>query len=185
MTNSQILNCDVSAYPSCVLWNSSRSVVIGCSNGSLQHWDTDQGREIGSMIDDSKSGYSGEYCINKVAYGENWKEHLIFAACSDNRLRCFDLRQNRCVIRQNVHTASVSDIQVLDSNMGHTIVTVSDDCCMRAWAINDLRILKDLDTINTHRSKNDEGIICMEYDPSLRVMVSGGADGNVKLYKVS
>ena len=78
LTNNQTLNFNVNAYPSCVLRNSTRSVVGG-SNDSLQYWDIDQRRVIDSMIDDSKSGFSDEHCINKVTY-------IMLAACSDNRL---------------------------------------------------------------------------------------------------
>ena len=91
------------------------------------------------------------------------------------------MRQNGYVIRQNVHRARESGLRILDPSMDYSIATVSDDFQMGAWIISDLQILKDLNTINIHGNKNEEGITCVEYDTNSRIVVLGGA-GNGKLY---
>ena len=66
---------------------------------------------------------------------------------------------------------------------GMVLVSGSHDQSVRFWNI--LRTRTCTQEIPSHREKAREGVLDVEFHPSLPVMASAGADGVVKLYASS
>jgi striatin 1/3/4 len=66
---------------------------------------------------------------------------------------------------------------------GFSLVSGSHDCSIRFWDLLDTRAC--VQEITTHREKAREGVLDVEFHPSLPFMASAGADGVVKLYASS
>ena len=84
----------------------------------------------------------------------------------------------------------LADLAHLDAVMsvsldaaGFALVSGSHDCSVRFWDILGSRAC--VQEITSHREKAREGVLSVEFHPSLPVMASAGADGVVKLYASS
>ena len=66
---------------------------------------------------------------------------------------------------------------------GFALVSGSHDCSVRFWDILGSRACIQEST--SHREKAREGVLDVEFHPSLPIMASAGADGVVKLYASS
>ena len=66
---------------------------------------------------------------------------------------------------------------------GFALVSGSHDCSVRFWDILGSRACIQEST--THREKAREGVLDVEFHPTLPIMASAGADGVVKLYATS
>ena len=66
---------------------------------------------------------------------------------------------------------------------GFALVSGSHDCSVRFWDILGSRACIQENT--SHREKAREGVLDVEFHPSLPIMASAGADGVVKLYASS
>lgn len=66
---------------------------------------------------------------------------------------------------------------------GFSLVSGSHDCSIRFWDLLGTR--QCVQEITTHREKGREGVMDVEFHPTLPFMASAGADGVVKLYASS
>ena len=66
---------------------------------------------------------------------------------------------------------------------GFSLVSGGHDCSVRFWDLLGTRACVHEMTI--HREKGDEGVLAVEFHPSLPFMASAGADGVVRLYASS
>ena len=66
---------------------------------------------------------------------------------------------------------------------GFSLVSGGHDCSVRFWDLLNKRTC--IQEITSHRTKADEGVLDVEFHPSLPFMASAGADGVVKLYASS
>lgn len=66
---------------------------------------------------------------------------------------------------------------------GFSLVSGSDDCSVRFWDVLGSRACTQ--EITVHREKAREGVLAVDFHPSLPIMASAGADGVVKLYASS
>jgi len=66
---------------------------------------------------------------------------------------------------------------------GFSLVSGGHDCSIRFWDILGTRAC--VQEITSHRKKANEGVLDVQFHPSLPFMASAGADGIVKLYASS
>ena len=66
---------------------------------------------------------------------------------------------------------------------GFALVSGSHDCSVRFWDLLGTRAC--VHEITSHREKAHEGVLDVEFHPSLPFIASAGADGVVKLYASS
>ena len=66
---------------------------------------------------------------------------------------------------------------------GFALVSGSHDCSVRFWDILGSRAC--VQEISGHREKAREGVLAVEFHPTMPVMASAGADGVVKLFASS
>lgn len=66
---------------------------------------------------------------------------------------------------------------------GFSLVSGGHDCSVRFWDL--LGAHACIQEISSHREKAHEGVLAVEFHPSLPFMASAGADGVVKLHASS
>ena len=165
-------------------WNNfggNEKLCISTISGHILLFDIEK-QEIISSIYDNKFNY----CINRIYCDDGILNNssLIYSACDDSRVRLFDIKSNKCIISQKVHTDSVTSMVIHSSSS--SILTASHDSRLRVWdfKINKFSCCQDLDAHDTHNIKWDQGIIDMTFDNNHKWLFSGGADG-VRIYKTN
>ena len=66
---------------------------------------------------------------------------------------------------------------------GISLASGSHDCSVRFWDLVNKRTCTQ--EMQSHREKGHEGVLDVQFHPSLPFMASAGADGTVKLYATS
>src|SRR6266545_3439851 len=84
----------------------------------------------------------------------------------------------QCTHSMLAHLDGVTSLSIDAS--GFSLVSGSHDCSVRFWDLLGSRSC--VQELTTHREKAREGVLDVEFHPSLPIMASGGADGVVKLY---
>lgn len=76
------------------------------------------------------------------------------------------------------HVDAVTSLSIDTS--GFLLVSGGHDCSVRFWDLRGSRSCTQ--EISSHREKAREGVLAVEFHPSMTFMASAGADGVVKLY---
>jgi striatin 1/3/4 len=76
------------------------------------------------------------------------------------------------------HLDAVTSLSIDAS--GFSLVSGSHDCSIRFWDLVNTR--KCTQEVTNHRAKGNEGVLAVEFHPTLPFMASAGADGTVRLY---
>lgn len=87
----------------------------------------------------------------------------------------------QCTHSMVTHLDSVTSLSI--DAAGFSLVSGSHDCSVRFWDLLGSRSC--IQEISSHREKAHEGVLAVEFHPSVPVMASAGADGVVKLYASS
>jgi striatin 1/3/4 len=87
----------------------------------------------------------------------------------------------QCTHSMLAHLDGVTSLSI--DAAGFSLVSGSHDCSVRFWDL--LGSKACIQEITTHREKAREGVLDVEFHPSLPFMASSGADGVVKLYASS
>ena len=66
---------------------------------------------------------------------------------------------------------------------GFSLVSGSHDCSVRFWDLINTRTC--IQETQSHREKAHEGVLDVEFHPTLPFMASAGADGVIKIYASS
>jgi striatin 1/3/4 len=124
---------------------------------------------------------------------------LVVTAHEDKYIRTFDINTGsnsfikyrlrnslkhslgQCTHSMLAHLDSVTSLSI--DGAGFSLVSGSHDCSVRFWDLLGTRAC--VQEITTHREKAREGVLDVEFHPSLPFMASAGADGVVKLYASS
>ena len=87
----------------------------------------------------------------------------------------------QCTHSMLAHLDAVTSLSI--DAAGFALVSGSHDCSVRFWDI--LGSKACVQEITNHREKAREGVLAVEFHPTLPIMASAGADGVVKLYASS
>lgn len=87
----------------------------------------------------------------------------------------------QCTHSMLAHLDGVTSLSIDPS--GFSLVSGSHDCSIRFWDL--LGSKACVHEIPAHREKAREGVLDVEFHPTLPFMASAGADGVVKLYTSS
>ncbi len=87
----------------------------------------------------------------------------------------------QCTHSMLAHLDGVTSLAI--DPAGFSLVSGSHDCSIRFWDLLGSRAC--VQEITTHREKAREGVLDVEFHPSLPFMASAGADGVIKLYASS
>lgn len=87
----------------------------------------------------------------------------------------------QCTHSMVAHTDAVTSLSI--DAAGFSLVSGGHDCSVRFWDLLGSRSCMQENT--SHREKAHEGVLAVEFHPSVPVLASAGADGVVKLYASS
>eukprot|EP01083_Nonionella_stella_P267357 903249_1 len=151
-------------------------LVVGYTSGAVVQFDIETAKPVAVMTD--KEQHPSDWQVNRVVTHPT--ETLAFSACSDKRLRIYDLHDGTCVGSMRAHTDSVSALCLLPD--GHHLVSASHDSSVRFWDFEARKICADIPAHQTHRRKHDEGIHCIVHHPTLPLLATAGADSVIRIY---
>ncbi|KAI0327158.1 WD40 repeat-like protein [Cubamyces sp. BRFM 1775] len=154
-----------------------KKVAVAYSNAVIKIFEIETGKELMKMQvepvegDDSISAQANSIVSHPTM-------PLLITGHEDKHIRIFDINTGQCTHSMLAHLDAVTSLS-LDA-AGFLLVSGSHDCSVRYWEILGSKACKQENT--SHREKAREGVLDVEFHPSLPVMASAGADGVIKLY---
>ncbi|PPQ78167.1 hypothetical protein CVT25_015500 [Psilocybe cyanescens] len=156
-----------------------KKVAVAYQNAIVKIFDIETGKELSRLESDmSYDGTPGTQ-INRIVSHPTMS--ILVTAHEDKFIRIFDLTTGQCTHSILAHLDGVTSLSI--DAAGFSLVSGSHDCSVRFWDLLGSRTC--IQELTTHREKAREGVLDVEFHPSLPFMVSGGADGVVKLYASS
>ncbi|KIO32898.1 hypothetical protein M407DRAFT_18357 [Tulasnella calospora MUT 4182] len=156
-----------------------KKVAVAFSNAVVKMFDVETGAEVGKLESDVTYDGTPATQINRIASHPTMS--ILVTAHEDKYIRLFDIATGACTYSMLAHTDGVTSLSI--DVAGFSLVSGGHDCSIRFWDIMGNKVC--LQEITNHRKKADEGVLDVEYCPSLPILASAGADGIVKLYASS
>ncbi|KAF8874646.1 WD40-repeat-containing domain protein [Gymnopilus junonius] len=156
-----------------------KKVAVAYQNAIVKIFDIETGKELSRLESDMSYDGTPATQINRIVSHPTMS--LLVTAHEDKFIRIFDLATGQCTHSMLAHLDGVTSLSI--DAAGFSLVSGSHDCSVRFWDLLGSRSC--VQELTTHREKAREGVLDVEFHPSLPFMASGGADGVVKLYASS
>ncbi|GLB35160.1 putative WD domain, G-beta repeat [Lyophyllum shimeji] len=156
-----------------------KKVAVAYQNAVVKIFDIESGKELSQLQSDMTYDGTPATQINRIASHPTLS--LLVTAHEDKYIRIFDITTGQCTHSMLAHLDGVTSLSI--DAAGFSLVSGSHDCSVRFWDLLGTRAC--VQEITTHREKAREGVLDVEFHPSLPFMASAGADGVVKLYASS
>ncbi|KAJ3806601.1 WD40 repeat-like protein [Lentinula lateritia] len=156
-----------------------KKVAVAYQNAVVKIFDIETGKELSRLGSDMS--YDGTPATQVNCITSHPTMSLLVTAHEDKFIRIFDTITGQCTHSIQAHLDGVTSISIDAS--GFSLVSGSHDCSIRFWDLLGSR--QCVQEITTHREKAREGVLDVEFHPTLPFMTSAGADGVVKLYASS
>ncbi|KAI0781213.1 WD40 repeat-like protein [Trametes elegans] len=154
-----------------------KKVAVAYQNASIKVFEIETGKELMKLhVEPAEGDDSVSAQANSIVSHPTMP--LLISGHEDKHIRIFDINTGQCTHSMLAHLDAVTSLS-LDA-AGFLLVSGSHDCSVRYWEILGSKACKQEST--SHREKAREGVLDVEFHPSLPVMASAGADGVVKLY---
>ncbi|PIL23750.1 hypothetical protein GSI_13500 [Ganoderma sinense ZZ0214-1] len=157
-----------------------KKVAVAYQNAVIKIFDIETGKELSKFqIDPVEGDDSISAQTNSIVSHPTMP--LLITGHEDKHIRIFDIVTGQCTHSMLAHLDAVTSLSI--DAAGFALVSGSHDCSVRFWDILGSRACIQENT--SHREKAREGVLDVEFHPSLPIMASAGADGVVKLYASS
>jgi len=156
-----------------------KKVAVAYQNAVVKIFDIETGKELMRLQSDISYDGTPATQINRIVSHPTMA--LLVTAHEDKYIRVFDITTGQCTHSILAHLDGVTSLSI--DPAGFSLVSGSHDCSVRFWDLLGSRAC--VQEITTHREKAREGVLDVEFHPSLPFMASAGADGVVKLYASS
>ncbi|KAG5645051.1 hypothetical protein DXG03_007230 [Asterophora parasitica] len=156
-----------------------KKVAVAYQNAVVKIFDIESGKELSRLQSDVSYDGTPATQINHIASHPTLA--LLVTAHEDKYIRIFDITTGQCTHSMLAHLDGVTSLSI--DAAGFSLVSGSHDCSVRFWDLLGSRAC--VQEITTHREKAREGVLDVEFHPTLPFMASAGADGVVKLYASS
>ncbi|RDX42686.1 WD40 repeat-like protein [Lentinus brumalis] len=157
-----------------------KKVAVAYQNAVIKIFDIESGKELSRFqVDPVEGDDSISAQANSIASHPTMP--LLITGHEDKHIRIFDIVTGQCTHSMLAHLDAVTSLSI--DAAGFALVSGSHDCSVRFWDILGSRACIQENT--SHREKAREGVLDVEFHPSLPIMASAGADGVVKLYASS
>lgn len=154
-------------------------MAVAYQNAVVKIFDIENGKELTRLPTDISYDGTPATQINRIVSHPTMS--LLVTAHEDKYIRIFDIVTGQCTHSMLAHLDGVTSLSI--DPAGFSLVSGSHDCSVRFWDLLGSRACVQEST--THREKAREGVLDVEFHPSLPFMASAGADGVVKLYASS
>ncbi|KAJ3737404.1 WD40-repeat-containing domain protein [Lentinula guzmanii] len=158
-----------------------KKVAVAYQNAVVKIFDIETGKELSRLATDISYGTYGTPATQVNCITSHPTMSLLVTAHEDKFIRIFDIITGQCTHSMQAHLDGVTSLSIDAS--GFSLVSGSHDCSIRFWDL--LGSQQCVQEITTHREKAREGVLDVEFHPTLPFMASAGADGVVKLYASS
>ncbi|TBU50127.1 WD40 repeat-like protein [Dichomitus squalens] len=159
-----------------------KKVAVAYQNAVIKIFDIESGKELSKFqIDPVEGGADDSISAQANSIVSHPTMPLLITGHEDKHIRIFDAITGQCTHSMLAHLDAVTSLSI--DAAGFALVSGSHDCSVRFWDILGSRACIQEST--SHREKAREGVLDVEFHPSLPVMASAGADGVVKLYASS
>ncbi|KAF9475668.1 WD40 repeat-like protein [Pholiota conissans] len=156
-----------------------KKVAVAYQNSIVKIFDIESGKEVLRLESDMSYDGTPATQINRIVSHPTMS--ILVTAHEDKFIRIFDLTTGQCTHSMPAHLDGVTSLSIDAS--GFSLVSGSHDCSLRFWDLLGSRSC--VQELTTHREKAREGVLDVQFHPSLPFLASGGADGVVKLYASS
>ncbi|EMD38667.1 hypothetical protein CERSUDRAFT_82942 [Gelatoporia subvermispora B] len=156
-----------------------KKVAIAYQNAVIKIFDIETGKEHLRLQPDASEEDAPAGQVNSMVSHPTMP--LIITGHEDKHIRIFDIASGQCTHSMLAHLDAVTSLSI--DAAGFSLVSGSNDCSVRFWDILNSRSC--VQEITNHREKAREGVLDVEFHPSLPIMASAGADGIVRLYASS
>ncbi|PVF98599.1 WD40 repeat-like protein [Serendipita vermifera] len=156
-------------------------VAVAYRNGIVKIFDAEIGKEVAALQADETVYIDGTPATQVNAMVSHPALPLLVVGYEDKNIRVFDLSTFTCTHSMLTHLDAVTALSLDPS--GHTLVSGSHDNSVRFWDLLGQKQCIQEDT--KHRQKGEEGVLAVQFHPSLPFMASAGADGLVKIWASS
>ncbi|KAH8102891.1 WD40-repeat-containing domain protein [Cristinia sonorae] len=153
-----------------------KKVAVAYQNAAIKIFDIETGKEVIRLQTDIGSS---EAQVNSIVSHPTMP--MLVTGHEDKHIRIFDILTGQCTHSMVTHLDAVTSLSI--DAAGFSLVSGSHDCSVRFWDI--LGSKACVQEITTHREKAKEGVLAVEFHPTLPIMASAGADGVIKLYASS
>ncbi|KAI0048232.1 striatin-3 [Auriscalpium vulgare] len=155
-----------------------KKVAVAYQNASIKIFDIEHGKELTRLTSElSADGIVAQ--VNSIVSHPTMP--LLVTGHEDKYIRVFDISTGQCTYSMPAHLDGVTSLSIDAS--GFSLVSGGHDCSIRFWDI--LGSKACIQEVTSHRKKANEGVLDVQFHPSLPFMASAGADGIVKLYASS
>jgi len=106
---------------------------------------------------------------------------MTITAHADQCIRFFDSRQDGgCCDSMKAHREAVTGLSI--DPLRPMYMASCSTYGIRFWDLKEKKLVQDLDPTHSHRKKLEEGVLSVQYHPSLPCLASSGADALIKVY---
>ncbi|KIJ60605.1 hypothetical protein HYDPIDRAFT_170086 [Hydnomerulius pinastri MD-312] len=156
-----------------------KKVAVAYQNAVVKVFDIETGKEVSRLATDATYDGTPATQVNRIVSHPTMT--FLVTAHEDKFIRIFDIITGQCTHTMPAHLDGVTSLSI--DAAGFSLVSGSHDCSIRFWDLLGSRTCTQ--EITTHREKAKEGVLDVEFHPSLPFMASAGADGVIKLYASS
>ncbi|KAI9301095.1 WD40-repeat-containing domain protein [Cunninghamella echinulata] len=152
-------------------------LIVSYNNAKIRLFDIETGKLILTFTgSDETYDNTCRTQINKIV--SHPTTPLVISGHEDRYIKFYDTNSGKSTFSMSGHLDAVTCLDMDPSGM--SFVSGGHDSSIRLW---DLAMTKTcIQEFSAHRKKGDEGVLGVQYHPSYPWMVSGGADGIVKIY---
>ncbi|KAI0818800.1 WD40-repeat-containing domain protein [Irpex lacteus] len=156
-----------------------KKVAVAYQNAVIKIFDIETGKEVIKLNPDATQDGVPAGQVNSIVSHPTMP--ILVTGHEDKYIRMFDITTGQCTHSILAHLDAVTSVSL--DVAGFALVSGSHDCSVRFWDV--LGTKACVQEITNHREKAREGVLAVEFHPSLPFMASAGADGAVKLYASS
>ncbi|CAB4406266.1 unnamed protein product [Rhizophagus irregularis] len=153
-----------------------KKIAVSYQNSIIKLFDIESEQSVLTFESDSTYDNTPATQINRIIVHPTMS--LIFSAHEDKYIRFFDINSGKCTFSMLAHLDSITSLDIDPSGM--ILLSGGHDSSIRLWDIVSTR--QCIQEFVSHRRKSDEGVLSVQYHPSLPWIASGGADSVVKIY---
>ncbi|KAG1175243.1 hypothetical protein G6F70_001730 [Rhizopus microsporus] len=151
-------------------------LAISFANAKINVYDIEKG-QVAVSLKKSDETYDNTRAtqVNRIVTHATMP--LLISGHEDRHIKVFDTRTGECINTLSGHLDAVTSLDIDPTN--DTLVSGGHDSAIRIWNLDSFTNVQEF---SAHRRKGNEGVLGVNFHRSYPWMISGGADGIIKVY---